>query len=341
MSKLVVRVSQIESIRPHPNADLLELATIRGWQTVVPKGVYQPGDKVVFFPPDTILPREVSDRLGVTKYLADGRVRRIRLRGEISFGLPVVPDDPSWPVGHDVAEHYGATKYEPPTLDHAHEGIEPDHPFFIKYPDVEDMRNFPHIIQPGELVWYAEKIHGVNCRIGVVEGQWLAGSRENQRVRPPEDQMASNYYWYPYTLASVRQLIQHFLDQGHHSVVLFGETYGMQQLKYGLKDRIHFAAFDLNVDGHFLSYDEFLAVCEAFSVPTVPVLAKGPFSLEEARYHSRGITEVMGSHSHIREGVVIRPVEERTHPEIGRVVLKYLNEDYLTSKWMEFDIRDI
>jgi hypothetical protein len=40
----------------------------------------------------------------------------------------------------------------------------------------------------------------------------------------------------------------------------------------------------------------------------------------------------MGSADHIREGVVVRPLEERTDPKIGRVILKYLNDDYLLKK---------
>jgi hypothetical protein len=35
---------------------------------------------------------------------------------------------------------------------------------------------------------------------------------------------------------------------------------------------------------------------------------------------------------HIREGVVVKPTIERTDPKIGRVVLKYLNDDYLLQK---------
>jgi hypothetical protein len=32
---------------------------------------------------------------------------------------------------------------------------------------------------------------------------------------------------------------------------------------------------------------------------------------------------------HIREGVVVRPVQERFDPQIGRAILKYLSDDYL------------
>ena len=60
---------------------------------------------------------------------------------------------------------------------------------------------------------------------------------------------------------------------------------------------------------------------------TVPVLYEGPFSLEVVRQYSAGTTTF--EDTHIREGVVVKPYHERTHPVIGRVVLKYLSDAYL------------
>jgi RNA ligase (TIGR02306 family) len=70
MSTLIVEVCRIEKILPHPNADALELAHIKGWQCVVPKGKYQAQDLVTYVPIDAVLPEALSDRLGVTKYLS-------------------------------------------------------------------------------------------------------------------------------------------------------------------------------------------------------------------------------------------------------------------------------
>ncbi|MFL6292095.1 MAG: hypothetical protein ACJ759_14465, partial [Thermoanaerobaculia bacterium] len=118
MSSVIADVVEIEAVQPHPNADRLCLARIKGWQAVIRKREdgspeFAPGERVVFIPPDSTLPREMAERLGVVSYLSErtnvegGRdlvVRRVRLRGEPSFGLVVRPDDPSWPVGTDVRE---------------------------------------------------------------------------------------------------------------------------------------------------------------------------------------------------------------------------------------------
>src|SRR5438876_11061520 len=100
MSSLIVEVCEISQILPHINADALEIAVVKGWQCIIKKESFRPSDRVVYFPLDSVLPLELSDRIGVTKYLkslrADypnagvplgGRVGAAKLRGEVSYGL--------------------------------------------------------------------------------------------------------------------------------------------------------------------------------------------------------------------------------------------------------------
>src|ERR1700760_222447 len=144
MSSLIVEISKIEKIFPHPNAERLELAHVKGWQCVVPKGRYGAGDLVTYVPPDCVLPEALSDRLGITKYLSKGRVRCARLRGEPSFGVIIDLENPDWTVGQDVAGFYGITKYVPPIRAQVGDA-EPPHPLFVSYTEIENMRNFPAV----------------------------------------------------------------------------------------------------------------------------------------------------------------------------------------------------
>src|SRR6266567_1907665 len=84
-SPLVIPVATISQIKPHSNADSLEIAEVLGWQCVVQKDRYHAGDKVIYIAPDALLDKELSDAWGVTPYLDRGRVRSVRLRGEPSF----------------------------------------------------------------------------------------------------------------------------------------------------------------------------------------------------------------------------------------------------------------
>lgn len=354
MSSLIVEVVQIEAIRPHTNADRLFLAQIKGWQTVIKKlddgtPEFQEGERVVYIPPDSTLPRELAARLGVETYVSektnmDGErqlvVRRARLRGEPSYGFVIRPDDASWAVGTAVQEYYGIGKYFPPVKLTAGDA-EANHPLFERYTDIENLRHFPDVLQAGEEVLVTEKIHGTNVRLGMIEGVMLAGSHGLQRRRPAPEAMASHTYWFPTTLEPVTALLA-ALQKHYRQVILFGEVYGsgIQKLDYGQKAGLGFVAFDLYAEGKYLDYDTFQALCQTHGVATVPALGRGPYTLQRVQELSGGPTTLPGRH--IREGVVVRPTRERYDARIGRVILKYLNDDYLlNAKLADADVTDL
>ena len=338
MSQLIVEVSRIDRVLPHPNADLLELAHIKGWQCVVPKGKYGAGNLVTYVPIDAVIPTELSERLGITKYLSNGRVRCARLRGEPSFGVIMDVEDRSWAEGTDVRERYGITKYVPPLRPSAGDAAEP-HPLFVSYTDVENLRNFPPVFAEGEDVVVTEKLHGTNCRVGLVEGELMAGSMEVRRKRPEPGAEGSNLYWFPTTLPGVMGLLEE-LAHSHRQAILFGEVFGskVQNLNYGRKGEFGFAAFDVLADGRYLDAPQFLELCDRHAVPTVPVLHRGPYSLEWVKVIAEGLTTLGGGH--VREGVVVRPLVERVDPKVGRAVLKYIGDGYLLAKGVS-DTNDV
>lgn len=326
-SNLIVPVATIDSMKPHPNADRLEIAQVLGWQVVVPKGRHQQGEKIVYFPPDAVVPQEHSDRFGVTQYLQKGRVRCARLRGEPSYGFAVKPDDPGWTVGTNLAEHFGVTKYEPPLRPSAGDA-ETDHPLFQRYTDIENLRNFPDALHEGEAIVVTEKIHGTSCRVGIVEGEVMAGSMGVRRKRPDDAELHRSTYWFPWSMPPVQALLQSFAKD-HRQVILYGEVFGkgIQSFHYGQTGHLGFAAFDLLVDGRYLDWPRLRETLQRFGVTAVPVLYEGPLSMAAVRQHSEGLTTL--GDKHIREGVVIRPVQERTDPRFGRLVLKYLSDAWL------------
>lgn len=106
----------IADISPHPNADALDVAKILGWQTIVKKGQFKVGDRVVFIVIDTILPDAPW-----SEFLKKGdskiRLKTIKLRGQYSQGLtlPITVLDEhaqTWQVGADVGGLLGIKKYE-------------------------------------------------------------------------------------------------------------------------------------------------------------------------------------------------------------------------------------
>lgn len=353
MSTIKVEVIKINDVRTHSNADSLQLATINGWQVCVRKGEHKSGDLMVYFEQGTCLPREVADRLNVTKYLSektniDGDkvlvVHRAKLRGEPSFGLAIAVENPDWRLGQDVAGHYGATKYYPPVKTTAGDA-EVAHPLFPTYTDIENMRSYPDVIMDGEEVVATEKVHGTNCRIGFVrvgdKAEFMAGSKGLRRRMPDTDAaMRQNTYWYPFTVEGVKRMLMDICACAHSQAVLFGEVFGkgIQSYTYG-QNAIAFRAFDLMLDGRYVDHSTFVGMCEFYGVETVPLVYRGPFSLDTIKVLSDGPSIVGGLHG--REGVVVRPTVERQDAKVGRVILKYVGDNYLFGKSAEQDTTDL
>ena len=51
-------IQKIIDIKPIPNADAIEVCGILGWEVVIKKGEFQPGDLCVYIEIDSLLPRK-------------------------------------------------------------------------------------------------------------------------------------------------------------------------------------------------------------------------------------------------------------------------------------------
>lgn len=203
MSSLIVPVVEIESLTKHPNADTLEIAKFKdfGWQSLVKIGEHAVGDRVIFVPPDCLLPDAIIQDQQIEYLKGDRRTRTVKLRKEISEGLilplsifgthsPRYIDENAYEhlpepnsryqveLGENVADELGIAKYEPPEPEYQLSGPKPkrDRPYnskdFPVYTDIQHWKNFTAVISPDELVAVEEKIHGTNFRAG-----WVMKSR--------------------------------------------------------------------------------------------------------------------------------------------------------------------
>jgi RNA ligase (TIGR02306 family) len=325
MSSLIVRVCKIDEVVAHDNADRLEVCKVGGWQCIVAKDQYRAGDLVIYVPIDSVFPQPLSDKIGVTKYLSKQRVKTAKLRGVISQGVIMSATEVADAVeGQDVAEILGITKYEVPVQGQSTGGIpRPQHPDFLRYTDIENIKNYPNVLIEGEDVIMTEKIHGTNFRAANivtetegVSGQagFHVGSHRMDFVETPE-----NLYW----RAAKKYKLDQLLPPGYQ---IFGEVYGkgIQKLTYGLED-FDVLFFDLMKDLKYVGYDEFVSFCRERGLPIVPELYRGPWNqtwLAQANGQSTLTT-------HIREGFVVKPVTERWDHKVGRVALKAIGDQYL------------
>ena len=330
MSIHSVNVIEIEDVRPHPNADRLEVVPVGGWQAVVKKGQFARGDRAVYIEPDYTVPTEREEFAFLAKPGRERhRLKAVRLRGELSYGLliplPAAISDRA--PGTNVMADLGISRWEPEVkLTMADELPQDQWPqtFAPKF-DIESYEKFPYVITDGENVIVTEKVHGANARYTFVNGVFHQGSR--QRWLIPD----GGHIW---ARAAAHNPAIRAWCEANPGVVLYGEVYGnVQSLTYGLgKGEVRFIAFAASAHGQWMDQGALFDGLGTAGVPACPILYAGPFdhaTIKALSEHDSMVANVAG---HMMEGVVIVPTKERFHASIGRVAVKHISNRYWESE---------
>jgi hypothetical protein len=86
-------IKVIDSVKKHPNADLLDIATIGGWEVVCKHNEFKAGDKCVYFEIDSIVPMSDARFKFLEKNsknyngIIGHRIRSMKIRKVLSQGL--------------------------------------------------------------------------------------------------------------------------------------------------------------------------------------------------------------------------------------------------------------
>jgi len=367
----VVRIRAIEPITGADAIELAVVGGYRsvvkkGDYKVGDLAVYIPEQAIV---PDWLLERmNLTGRLAGTN---KNRVKAIKLRGCLSQGLliPVkhvaasganyIQNDVSLiPVkeGDDVADFLGIVKHEVPIPAHlAGEVYNAGSHLTVPY-DIENYKKFVDVFEDGEEVVFTEKLHGTFTGIGILpRGDWeekhflsrfvifSKGLGARGLCFKDCDNNADNLYVRTLMESDIFSRLSDLMEEMEEEhgfdrpLFLLGETFGagVQDLQYGNLPA-SFRLFDVCVgyrgDQFFFDYEGRVRLANHLEIPMVPILYKGPFSQAVLDQYTNGKETVSGKESHIREGVVITPVVEREHPELGRVILKSVSADYLLRK---------
>lgn len=266
-----------------------------------------------------------------------------------------------WPVneGDDVTERLGIVKYEPAIPAHMagqvyHLGADLTVSF-----DIENIKLYPNVFQEGEPVVLTEKLHGTfvmfgylppahverfgghpdNARAEGVAGEGFVSSK-GQGAKglafKHNEQNAGNVYVRAFKELGILARMARVFAHEDRPVLMLGEIVGagVQDLDYGQKgNAIAFRSFDVlhgvRGDHRALNDDALDAILVRMDLARVPVLDRAPFSKTLVARWTSGHETLSGRATHLREGVVIKPVVERRDPDIGRVLLKSVSEDYL------------
>lgn len=325
----------IKSLKPHSNADRLELAQILGWQSVVQKGIHKEGDKVVFIVIDSIVPK-----CSWSEFLADKnnpdkpiRLKMVKLRGEHSAGI-VIPlsefslDFKSCEVGKDVTELLGVQKYIkelPANLAGENVGDFPSH--LASKTDEDNGLSHLDVVQEviKHSVTITQKIDGSSITIVVENGEIKEVCSRNLSKKDTENSV----FW---KAARKLKLLSGF------SGVIQGELAGngIQKNLLRLEDKEIFVFQIKKPDGTYMNYREMQGLCNVeFACKVVPLIAEDVTftgaTLEEAleKLQQLADQQIYPQTNNPAEGIVVRPKDYPKSFESRRPLgFKILNRNY-------------
>lgn len=327
MERKLVSIQRVERIEPIPNADQIMKARVMGWDVVIKKGELAEGDPCVFFEIDSVLP----DGAPWAEFLRPRgfRVRTLRLRGVLSQGLalPVAilgGDAP--PVGTDVRERLGVTKYEAVLPD----AREVAGPFPARVPKTDELRlqSVLGVLEElrGHPFYVTTKLDGASVTyFRDLDGALVACSRNWALAR------GDNPVW----RVAARHALEERLAPG---MAIQGELCGpgIQRNRLGLAEHrvFMFSVYDVRA-GRFLDHDGFVRFASEHELATVPVervvdgeeAARFEHTLERYLEMARG---VYAGTKNRKEGIVVRPlIERRSDLLAGRLSFKVINNEFL------------
>ena len=292
----VCYVAKIDEIKEIVGADNIEQARIGGWNCIVKKGEYKPGDLVVVATTDAVIPESLSDSMNVTNYLRKGgRVRTVKLRGVYSECLIIpigfIPEKYRY-EGSDCMELMNIFKYEPPvkqiTLGSGRKVRYQDNPAFLVYHKFPNQKNVPDMFNEEDDVQITRKIHGTNARYGIVkkvklslldrfkmsvakkikpswkwtEYEFVVGSHNVEKGSDSQGYYDTNVWYDINDEYLIKEKLWNYVKTKNgdigSGITLYGEIYGAGiQKGYDYDlNHIQFMGFDVMVNGSYLSTDE-------------------------------------------------------------------------------------
>jgi len=329
-------VQVIHKIEPIEGADSIELANVLGWQVVVKKGQFKPGDLCVYCEIDSKLPEKPEfEFLRSKKY----RIKTVRLKGCLSqgicFGLEILPGDIVPEEGLDVTETLEVEKYSafrermsggPNRVKQIPTDIVGDFPSYVPKTDEQRIQSAPKLLDElrGRPYYITEKVDGTSCTISYKQGEGLVCSRKWAKKDGPK-----SHFWQ----AAKRYSVLEKLAECACDYAIQGEVAGP-----GIqKNRLNLPAVDLFVfnvycidTGRYLNFKEFVEFCERMELQTVKVVEIGDsfeYDLPTLLDKAEGLYE-SGKQ---REGIVVRPQIEAISQCLkgGRLSFKVVNNKYL------------
>ncbi|MCL2774446.1 MAG: 2'-5' RNA ligase [Oscillospiraceae bacterium] len=328
-------IQQVKEVTAIESSDFIELAHVMGWQCVIKKGEFKPGDLGVYFEIDSFLPiveryeflRDKSYRKN--DFMGEGfRIKTMRFRGEISQGLflplTAFPEIINVSIGDDVTELLSVRKWEMPEVVGAGSDTRKgDKPYGIPTTDETRIQSEERYLEllKGNAYYITTKMDGTSCTIYYKDGNCGVCGRNYEYV--DDENSAMWKYAHKYNIhENMRTLGRNIAIQGEFC------GGGIQKNRLKLKEP-ELYVFDI-VDLATLKYlplDKIIEITDYLGLKRVPLEEKG----DNFDYDLKQLLEkACGNYpsGNRKEGIVVR-----SKKNIGnfnnRISFKVLNNDFL------------
>lgn len=353
-------IQRIADLQPIPGADAIEVATVLGWNVVVKKGEFAVGDLCIYCEIDSVLDTSIPEFAFLEK--VKGRIKTIRLRGQISqgiaFPLSVLDSvNPEFMVsvlslqsaganedaitGIDVTEALRVQKYEPfkelPRHNPGMRGARTvTRPYFVPKTDEPRIQSVPDFLErhSGTMMYATEKIDGSSMSVyfrrtpDMTLGEYGVCSR-NLDIKDPGE--PGNNYWDMFHKLNLASKLQE--QTRFDSIVIQGELCGPSIQGNKLKFIEHkFFVFNIYfpMELRYADKQEFLEIVDFFGLTPVPVIMENfPLTQTIPELIDLATRKSVYNDQVWAEGLVFRPETEIRDPKHGRFSFKAINPEFL------------
>lgn len=330
-------IQRIKDIQPIEGKDLIGLAQIEGWQVIVRKQDFNPGDLCIYIEIDSVMPEKPEFEFLRTK---DFRIKTMKMAGTISqgicFPLSLQPQDKEWHEGDDVTDVLGIKQYEP-TMDTEENVLNKKKkrypswlmrfkqfrrlilgkpkkkggfPDFLTKTDETRIQNVPHMQEDKEPYVVTEKIDGCSATFALVRHKrWIFKDKFEYIVCSRNLRLPLNdgsIYYQVSEKYGIENKLRGMIGNKDW-IAIQGECIGpkIQGNKYRVNEP-HFFVFNvITPHGRMGSIDarNYVGTRNLNFVPIVTDNYILPDTVQEMLEHAHGTSEQCPT---LREGVVVR-----------------------------------
>ena len=335
-------IQRVWKIEPIEGADRIELAHVLGWQCVVRKGSFHPGDLAIYFEIDSFLPVRTEfeflrDSCFVeSPILGSGfRIKTRKMRGQVSQGLllplSLFPEVGEPILGKDVSEVLCVRKWEIEERATTGGTIIGTLPSSIPHTDETRIQAMPELLDQfmGKQYYITTKMDGSSHSVSIdEEGFHVTG----HNYEYADDEKSSFYDFVKrHDLKTVME--KYVRENNIRTLAIQGEFCGPGIQGNPLRlIAPEWYVFTILVNGKRVGLEKIQEATKALDLQMVPVEEVGKDLLKAYPSVSALLSRAEGSYPNggPKEGIVIRPLEPVFSPLISAPLsMKVINNEYL------------